>query len=90
MPWWAELQRHMVVVVFGFVCVHMVCDILQHVFLLDCTELGNICYIRLQLQLEILPLLNWLDFCFKALLSSYSVMCSPGHNKLPFALKASS
>ena len=31
----------------------------------------------MQLQLNILPLLNWLDFCFKALLSSYSVMCSP-------------
>ena len=31
----------------------------------------------MQLQLDILSLLNWLDFCFKALLSSYSVMCSP-------------
>ena len=51
----------------------------------------------MQLQLNILPLLNWLDFCLIALLSSYSVMCSPwrplsseelaDHNKLPFTLK---
>ena len=27
-------------------------------------------------QLNILPLLNWLYFCFKTLLSSHSVMCS--------------
>ena len=33
--------------------------------------------VAMQLQLDILPLLNWLDFWFKALLSSYSVMCSP-------------
>ena len=31
----------------------------------------------MQLQLDILIQLNWLDFCFKPLLSSYSVMCSP-------------
>ena len=31
----------------------------------------------MQLQLNILTPLNWLDFRFKALLSSYSMMCSP-------------
>ena len=30
----------------------------------------------MQLQLDILPTLNWLDLCFKALLSSCSIMCS--------------
>ena len=33
--------------------------------------------VSIQLQLDILTPLNWLDFRFKALLSSYSVMCSP-------------
>ena len=50
-----------------------VCVILQRAFLCDGKELSN----EKQLQLNILPPLNWLDFCFKALLSSYSVMCSP-------------
>ena len=31
----------------------------------------------MQLQLNILTQLNWIDFRFKSLLSSYSMMCSP-------------
>ena len=34
-------------------------------------------WVAMQLQLDILPPLNWLDFCFKALLASYSAMCWP-------------
>ena len=33
--------------------------------------------VAIQLQLDILTPINWLDFCFKALLSSYNVMGSP-------------
>ena len=44
--------------------------ILQHDFLCDHNELSNeSCNVTT--QLDILPPLNWLDFCFKALLSSY-------------------
>ena len=33
--------------------------------------------VAMQLQLNIVTQLNWLDFRFEALLSSYSMMCSP-------------
>ena len=74
MPWWAEPQRHTVVVVFVCVCV---CVILQRAFLHDRNELSNEIKVAMQLQVDILTPLNWLNFCFKALLSSYSVICSP-------------
>ena len=53
-----------------------VCVILQRAFFGNGKELSNESC-NATIQLDILPLLNWLDFCFKALLSSYSVMCSP-------------
>ena len=40
----------------------------------------------MQLQLDILPLLNWLDFCFKALLASCSMMCSPWKLRLYYKI----
>ena len=76
MPWWAEPEeygsRHGCLSLCVCVCV---CVILLRTFLGNHKELST--KVTMQLQLDILTPLNWLDFCLKPLLSSYSVMYSP-------------
>ena len=81
MPQWVEPQRHTIVIV--LVCLSAclsvcVCVILQCTFLHDRKSATNKAMkVAMQLELDFLPPLNWPNFCFKALLSSYSMMCSP-------------
>ena len=69
----------MVVVVFVCVCVYVcvcvcvcVCVILQRTFLRDRSNESCIATTARHYTTQ-----NWLDFCFKGLLSSYSMLCSP-------------
>ena len=75
MPQWAEPRRHTVVVMFVRLSVCLCMLFCSALF--SSTAINSAMKVAMQLQLNILPPLNWLDFCYKALLSSYNMMCSP-------------